>query len=125
MVEAKEDSTNQKSQPSSTSSVTVSINVSDLYSFRPEDVVLEICEEHYSNLAYIQIANREVYIDFLPMPGVKKDGKMILKGTRIYMSHAAAQTLAEKLTNLLEEVYEKGGIETYTPRQIKDVEASS
>ena len=113
----------KESQPASTSHVSVSVDISELYKFKQDDLVLEISEERYSNLAYIQVAPREVSIDFLPMPGIKKDGKMVIKGTRIYMSHMAAQMLAERLNQLLEEVHEKGGIETYRSKQKKEEDA--
>lgn len=56
---------------------------------RPEDVILEISEEHYSNVSYIQVAPREVYIDFLQCPESQKDGKMIIKGS-INIPHGRA-----------------------------------
>jgi hypothetical protein len=37
------------------------------------------------------------------MPGTKKDGKVAVKGVRIYMSHPAAKRLAEVLGEILEE----------------------
>lgn len=37
------------------------------------------------------------------MPGTKRDGKMAVKGVRIYMSHPAAKRLAEVLGEILVE----------------------
>jgi hypothetical protein len=118
MVDAKNE---LKRKPISERSV--SVNLDDLYSFKPEDIVLEISGEHYSNFAYIQVTPREVYIDFLPVPGVKKDGKMVIQGTRIYMSHSAAQNLSERLGVLLENVHRKKGMETYVPKEAKKAES--
>lgn len=98
----------------------ISVDISELYKFTPKDLVIEIVEEHYSNLAYIQVTPRDVYIDFLPMPGVKRDGKMIIKGTRVYMPHSAAQKLAEVLGQVLEISHKENKIETYQPTDIKE-----
>ena len=38
-----------------------------------------------------------------------------MKGVRVYMSHVAAQKLAETLGQLLSDVHEKGAMETYSP----------
>jgi len=99
--------------------VSVNINLMDLYKFEPKDLVVEIDGEHYSNHAMIQVTDKDVYIDFLSMPGIKKDGKMVLRGTRIFMPHSSAQTLAESLGNTLEIVNKDGGMTTYTPQKEK------
>ena len=91
----------------------VAFDLKDMYSFDPKDAVPEILSTHYSNLAYINVSHRDVYIDFLEMPGIKRDGKMFVQGTRIYMSHAAAQKLTEALGGILENVHAKGGMEKY------------
>jgi hypothetical protein len=65
----------------------------------------------------IQVTDRDVYIDFLSMPGIKKDGKMVLRGTRIFMPHSSAQTLAESLGKTLEIVNKDGRMTTCTPQK--------
>ena len=87
-----------------------SLDIKDLYRFEPEDLILDISSTHYSNITYIQIAAREVILDFLELPGIKKDSKMVINGTRIYLSHVAAQALVEKLGKLLEQAYSEGKI---------------
>ena len=82
-----------------------SFNLKDLYKSEPEDLALNISSTHYSNVTYMQVAPREVVLDFLELPGIKKDDKMVINGTRIYMSHVAAQTLVERLGKLLENAY--------------------
>jgi len=91
----------------------VLIDLGEIYRFDPEDIVPDISAVHYSNLAYIQATHRDVYIDFLQMPGIKKDDKVLLDGTRIYMSHVAAKKLAEALQGILEQVYSRGDMEMY------------
>lgn len=103
----------------------LSINFEDIYRFERSDVVLEISEEHYSNIAYMQVGGRDVCIDFFAMPGVKKDGRMVLRGTRIYMPHVAAQRLVESLDSVLRSVYLDDKMETYTPRETKEVKTTT
>jgi hypothetical protein len=87
-----------------------SFDIGDLYKFRPEELILNISSTHYSNITYMQVASREVILDFLELPGIKKENKMVINGIRIYLSHEAAQTLVEKLGKLLEQAYSKGTI---------------
>ncbi|HOJ97211.1 MAG TPA: DUF3467 domain-containing protein [Methanospirillum sp.] len=91
------------------------IDLHALYAYKPEDLNLDITHSSYSNMAYVQVSHRDVSIDFLEMPGLRKDGKNVVKGARIYMSHAAAQKLAESLSKLLDKVHSDGEMETYTP----------
>jgi len=94
----------------------VNIDFGKLYSFSPDEINLDIEKVAYSNLAYISCTPRDVFIDFLEMPGVKTDGKTVVKGTRVYMSHAAAQKCALALQNILEKVDHEGSMEKYQPK---------
>ena len=91
----------------------VTINIADMYKFNPEDLIPDISAVSYSNHTFIQVTERDVYIDFLEMPGVKKDGKMHVNGSRIYMTHAAAQSLCNALGDILKRVSDDGRMETY------------
>jgi len=67
----------------------LTIDISEMYKYNTKDLMTDISSSAYSNLAYVQATHRDLYIDFLEMPGIKKDdGKMHIKGTRIYMSHS-------------------------------------
>lgn len=77
------------------------IDLRKLYAFEPEDLAVELSGTFYSNVSYMQIAPRDVIIDFLEMPGIKRDGKVIIGGIRVYMSHTAALKMAESLGALL------------------------
>ncbi len=92
---------------------TITIDLKRIYSFDPKDIVPDISAIHYSNLAYVQVSHSDVCVDFLEMPGIKRDGKVFVTGTRIYMSHAAAQKLAEVLGETLERVHTQRGMEKY------------
>lgn len=91
----------------------IKIDLAELYKFEPKDLIPNISVVNYSNLAYIQATYRDIYIDFLEMPGIKKDGKVLVNGTRIYMSFVAAQKLSETLHGILEEIHSKGKMEIY------------
>lgn len=104
--------TNHK--PADTESMT--IDVGEMYKYKKEDLMTDISSSAYSNLAYVQVTHRDLYIDFLEMPGIKRDDrKMHIKGTRIYMSHSAAQKLSKALDRILKTVHSDGGMEFYTP----------
>lgn len=93
------------------SDVRVGVDLKEMYRFEAKDMVPEISVSRYSNLAYVQVSPRDVYIDFLEMPGVKRDGRVAVNGTRVYMSHVAAQRLGEVLQQTLRKVVRDGGIE--------------
>jgi hypothetical protein len=87
------------------------MDLKQLYAFEAKDLVPDITVTRYSNLAYVQVSPRDVCIDFLEMPGVKKDGRMIVNGTRVYMSHVAAKRLGEVLQEVLKKASRDGGLE--------------
>lgn len=91
------------------------IDISNIYSKSINDSEICIDEEHYANLSYVQLSHRDVYIDFLTMPGIMKDGRQIIHGTRIFLSHSAAQQMAAVLTTMLKKVHDRGKMELYDP----------
>jgi hypothetical protein len=78
------------------------IDLRAAYRYDPAELSTEIAVSRYSNLAYIQVSPRDVCIDFLEMPGVRRGGRMVVGGARIYMSHEAARRLAETLGKVLD-----------------------
>lgn len=48
-----------------------SARAADVASANWPDLILDIASSHYSNLAYVQVTHRDVYIDFLEMRGLK------------------------------------------------------
>ncbi len=101
----------------------VVVDLRKLYAFKPEDLTVELSSTFYSNVSYMQIAPRDVIIDFLEMPGIKKDGKVIISGIRVYMSHTAALKLAESLGALL--VNNLNKIERFEIPQSNEVKLST
>ncbi len=112
-------SKNDDSPISENTENTVTIDFADLYKFDKDDLAINISTVGYSNIAYMQVGHRDVYIDFLEMPGTRKDGKMLIDGIRIFMSHNAAKALAESLNQILDDVYQRGKMELYPPKGIK------
>jgi len=104
----------------------MAIDVSEMYKYKKEDLVTDISSSAYSNLAYVQATHRDLYIDFLEMPGIKKDdGKMHIEGTRIYMSHSAAQKLSKAISGILKTVHSEGGMEMYISEDYQDAGIST
>ncbi|RLB67281.1 MAG: DUF3467 domain-containing protein [Deltaproteobacteria bacterium] len=112
-MNTKEKTLSEEEKASDEEAKSVLIDLGEIYRSDPKDIVPDISVVHYSNLAFIQVTHRDVYIDFLQMPGIKKDDKVLLDGTRIYMSHVAAKKLVEALEGILEQVYSRGDMEMY------------
>jgi hypothetical protein len=109
------DAKKEKAPKESTTGRQIPIDFGKMYQFSPEEMCPDIRSSSYANISFITCTNRDVYIDFLEMPGIKKDGKMMIPATRVYMSHSAAQQLAEKLNEVLEGSYQRGEMEFFTP----------
>lgn len=111
----------------------VTIDLNKMYRIDPENMVIDISNSTYSNLSYIQVTQRDVFIDFLQMPGTKKDDKIHVSGARIYMSYSGAQRLSEVLKLILDDTYKRGKMEEYKPAEeespekepIKEIAAES
>ena len=102
---------------------TIRIDLKEIYRVDPKNILPDISAIHYSNLAYVQVSQRDVCIDFLEMPGIKRDGKFFVTGTRIYMSHTAAKKLADVLGESLEHVYIQGDMETYHSEEERETKS--
>ncbi len=96
---------------------TMSVDIGKCYQFKPEDFEIEVTSEHYSNNSFIQVMNQDVFVDFMRIPGVKKDGKMVASATRIYMTHVQAAKLARSLQSVLQSTHEAGRMEVYPPKK--------
>lgn len=95
------------------------IDFRNLYQMNPENLSINVTSTWYSNLAYIQVTQRDVMIDFLQMPGAKRNEENVIEATRIYMTHAAAQKMVLSLKALLEKVYKDGEMEIFSPASPK------
>lgn len=117
MENKKEDKSSQEKDVSKEQTAERTIDLGELYSYDPKTTLLNISDTRYSNLAYIQVSQRDVYIDFLEMPGQKRDGNFFVDGTRIFLSHVAAQKLAKALGELLEKVHSEGAMEKFISKE--------
>jgi len=91
----------------------VSLDIGNCYRFKPEDFEINVTSEKYANNSFVQVMNADVFIDFMALPGVKKDGKMVADTTRIYMTHVQAKKMADALNIVLENTYNAGRMESY------------
>ena len=92
---------------------TITIDFGALYKFKPEDMSIDISNTFYSNHAYIQVMNRDVFIDFLQIPGVKKDDVVRVNGTRIYLTHSHAKKLANSILGVIDNAHKEGKLESF------------
>lgn len=97
----------------------VSIDIGKCYQFKPEDFEIDVTSVHYSNNSFIQVMGQDVFVDFLELPGVKKDGKMVANATRIFLTHVQAKKLVDTLGNILERSHKAGRMEIYEPSKNK------
>lgn len=102
-----------KSQEDVDDGTSITIDFGSLYKFKPEDMIIDINSTFYTNHAFIQVMHRDAFIDFLQIPGVKKDGLMHVKGVRMYLTHAHAKKLAKSLLGVLDTIHEDGKMESY------------
>ena len=65
------------------------------------EATIEISNTYYSNEMHIRASKDDVHIDFLEMPGVIRENKMVLKGIRVYLSENKAKELASGINGLL------------------------
>lgn len=101
---------NKETKNDSGSSIT--IDFSKLITPDPSKLSFEVSTVQYSNHAVIQIMERDMYIDFLQLPGVKKGDKWEVTSTRIYLTHSHGQKLAKSIQEVLEKSYREHEFET-------------
>ena len=110
MTTEQKKSDTQKSGSGPDISISMPELIKDLYNRDATKPQLDIGSVKYSNLAYIEASDRDVHIDFLEMPGIKRDGRVYVSGTRVYMSHSAARRLAEVLPDVLKKAQAGGHV---------------
>jgi hypothetical protein len=93
------------------------IDIAELYDQTGCSTRINVTYTKHSNIAYINVGNRDVHIDFLELPGVRTENEVLIDTTRVYMSHSAAQKLAAALQNVLKAAHSKGGMEVYEPEE--------
>ena len=86
----------------------ISLDMAALYQFKQEDLELDVTTVRYSGDHFVQFTENDLFIDFLELPGVRKEGKMKVNTTRIYLTHNVAKCLAKTLTDALNDLEEEG-----------------
>lgn len=74
-------------------------------------VKLTVQSSSYSNLAFVQVSPRDVFIDFLQAPGTPQGDEVSVEAIRIYLSLPAAKSLAEVMGQLIEKARKAGQVE--------------
>lgn len=67
-----------------------------------KDPITNIILTRYCNSVNIQASNNDVALDFMELPGVPRDGKQVIEGVRVYMTHDHARLMAELLAKTLD-----------------------
>ncbi|HPY60324.1 MAG TPA: hypothetical protein PLG55_06350 [Methanospirillum sp.] len=56
----------------------------------------------YCNSVNIQASNNDIAFDFMELPGIPRDGKQVIEGVRVYMTHDHARLMAELILKTFE-----------------------
>ncbi len=56
----------------------------------------------YCNSVNIQASNNDIALDFMELPGIPRDGKQVVEGVRVYMTHEHARLMAELILKTFE-----------------------
>ena len=87
--------------------MSLNIDFGEIYQIDPKNISVDVSSVYYSNIAFIQVNQRDILVDFLQFPGIKKDGKTVVNGVRVYMPFSAALMLSEVLQNSLKMASDK------------------
>lgn len=112
-------SPNQKDEGKRT--VEISLDMEEYYQVKQKELSLDISRIRYSNHQIVQSGNSDIYVDFLEMPGIRKDEKWVIEGTRIYLPPKIAKGLARALLRAVNDVIEELNI-SEAAEETEDVE---
>ncbi|WP_146199769.1 DUF3467 domain-containing protein [Methanospirillum stamsii] len=68
-----------------------------------KDPITNIILTRYCNSVNIQASNNDMALDFMELPGLFKDGKLVTEGIRVYMTHEHARLMANAILSTLQE----------------------
>ena len=69
-----------------------------------EEIIPNIILTRYSNAVNVHASNNDVALDFMALPPILREGKQVLDGVRIYLTHEQARLLANLINTTLEKV---------------------
>lgn len=68
-----------------------------------KEPIANIILSRYCNSVNIQASNNDMALDFMELPGIPRDGKQVIEGVRVYMTHEHARLMANAILSTLEE----------------------
>lgn len=93
------------------------LDLPNYYKYDYSKAKIKVLNHSYSNLAWINVSGRDVFIDFLSMPGIIEDGIPVINATRISMPPAAAARLAEVLARTIDQAINDNGFEPISSKK--------
>ena len=76
--------------------------LNDLNRIKWDDVEIDIVQEVFSNYQYYQLGSGIMYIDFLTLPGIAREGKTHINGFRVHLTIKNAKNLIENIHEFIE-----------------------
>jgi hypothetical protein len=89
----------------------VAISQAQLFGFDPATTRADVALNWYSNFAFVSAGPRDLWIDFLQVPGIPQQGQTVVPTCRVYLSHVAAEKLAQALLQVLRDAAAGGRLE--------------
>jgi len=80
---------------------TIQIDILDMYQSKEKNYELNIVDVRYSNEQFMQVTDKDICIDFLELPGFKKDDKIKINAVRVYMTHQSAKNMIDTISKLI------------------------
>lgn len=87
------------------------VDLKQLYEYVKGPAIIDVRSVHYGNLAIVSFGPRDAWIDFLQVPGLPSDQKVVIPATRVYLSHLNAVKLSEAISSTYQRTKERGGVE--------------
>ena len=94
---------------------TLTIDLAKLAHLDWANVKLEQDFVSYSNHALVQASPRDIWVDFMTLPGERVDGRDVVRGVRVFMTHIAARRLAESILGVLDQTAKRPDLERFPP----------
>jgi hypothetical protein len=91
------------------------LDLASLYKIDPAQTVLEMVGTHHANHVMVQLLQRDIYLDFLAIPGIIRDGKHSVQAFRIQLSHQTAYQLMTALQQMMSQARSGDIIERFPP----------
>lgn len=77
----------------------------------PKNPIADVIQTWYSNYGFVTAGGRDLWIDFLQLPGTPVEGRTHIPTYRIFLTHVAAQKLAEQILSVVRDAISAERIE--------------